>query len=271
MSQDTKNITVLHAQLPDAADRIQDLLGGLANVQNSIQEAGGVASQFPFIGINGDGIWAYGQDRTEVEEGSLWAIDIRSWQHGYIAWPDQKSKDRKPLNEKMVPANSPLPVLASLRDVGQPYQLQFSFELLCMSGEDAGVTALYKNGSYGAKVIVQTLVEEVRKQANTDKSRLCPVVELQIRSYVHQEWKKTIYNPVLQIHKWISFEEYAEFAGTNARQAEQAEVEQPQPQPEPEPAPAPRAAARGTTARAAAPQPAAAPTARGRRQPGNAA
>jgi len=252
--------------LPDAAGRMQDLLGGLANVANSIAEAGGVASAFPFIGINGDGIWSYGQERTEVEEGSEWGIDCRTMQHGYIAWPDQKSKDRKPLGERMVPANSPLPLLQSLPDVGQPYQLQFAFELLCMSGEDAGTMALYKNGSYGAKVIVQNLVEELRKQAKTDPSRLCPIVVLEIRSYFHNEWKKTIYNPVLQIQRWVSFDEYDGFEKTNAPQT--AQVAAPEPEPEPEPvaaAPAPRRRAAAQAAAAKAPEPAPAPA--GRRRP----
>ena len=197
------------------------MLGGSPTSQNSIAEAGGVALAFPFIGINGDGIWAYGQDRTEVEEASLWAVDIRSWQHGYIAWPPNTSKDRKPLAERMVPASSPLPLSRRCRRFPWSYQLQFAFELLCMTGEDAGTMALYKNGRYGAKVIVQTLVEEVRKQAKVDQSKLCPVVELEIRSYFHQEWKKTIYNPVLQIHKWISFEEYDGFEKVGGNPAPQ--------------------------------------------------
>jgi hypothetical protein len=276
----TDEVVPLRNNLPDAAGRIQDLLGGLTNVQNSIAEAGGVASQFPFIGISNAGVWHYGQDRTEVEEGSLWAIDIRSWMHGYIAWPPNTAKERKPLAERMVPANSPLPALASLPQVPVEYQLQFAFELLCMSGEDSGVMALYKNGSYGAKVIVQTLVEEVRKQAKNDPTRLCPVVELKIRTYFHQEWKKDIHNPVLQIHKWISFEDYDGFEKTNNPSLNDGEAETAnatadlpfEPDPAPAPAPAPRAAARGTTARAApAPAPAPAPVPRGRRQPGAAA
>jgi hypothetical protein len=262
-----------NANLPDHQRRIQDLMGGMANIQNSIAEAGGVASAFPFIGINGDGIWAYGQDRTEVQEGSLWAIDIRTWQHGYIAWPPNTSKERKPLGERMVPASSALPDLASLPVVPVPYQLQFAFELLCMTGEDSGTMALYKNGSYGAKVIIQTLVEEVRKQAKADQTRLCPVVELQIRSYFHQEWKKTIYNPVLQIHKWISFEEFDAFEKVGSGRATEtvAETTAVAPQPEPEVvAAAPRAAARGQGRPAAAapapePAPAPGPVPRGRR------
>src|SRR4029077_8946111 len=150
--------------LPDHVQRMNDLLGGVANIAHSIAEAGGVASGLPFVGINSDGVWSYGQERTEVEEGSLWAIDIRTWQHGYIAWPPESAKERKPLGEKMVPANMRLPAIETLPDVGSPYQLQFAFELLCMSGEDAGTMAMFKNGSYGAKTAIQTLVEEVRRQ-----------------------------------------------------------------------------------------------------------
>jgi hypothetical protein len=261
MSDANNNVpTTTTTQLPDHINRMQDLLGGVANIANSIAEAGGVASGFPFIGINSDGVWSYGQERIAVEQGSHWAIDIRTWQHGYIAWPPNTAKERKPLGERMVPASSPLPVLASLPDVGVDYQLQFSFELLCTNGEDAGVMALYKNGSYGAKVIVQNLVEEVRKQARNDPTRLCPVVELMIRSYFHQEWKKTVHNPVLQIQKWITFEEYDGFEkiiGTAVADTPVTPVAEPEV----------RAAARGQGRPAAAPQPAPAPapTPRGRR------
>ena len=242
MAEDKNVPANAHSNLPDAAGRMQDLLAGMANINESIAEAGGIASSLPFIGINNDGVWAYGQERTSVEEGSHWAIDVRSLQHGYIAWPDQKSKDRKPLGERMVPANMPKPLQSSLPDVGQPYQLQFAFQMTCVSGEDQGVLAIYKNGSYGAKVLVQSLLDEVRKQARVNQDALCPVVVLDMRSYFHQEWKRNINNPVFQIQKWISFEEYDAFIGEPAAA---------EPQPEPEV----KAATRGPAP--AAPKPAA--------------
>jgi len=234
---------------------MQDLLGGIANIANTIADAGGVASGLPFIGINTAGVWAYGQDRVEVEPRSEWAIDVRTLQHGYIAWPPNTAKERKPLGERMVPANSPLPLLSTLPDVGVPYQLQFAFELRCTSGEDEGQVALYKNGSYGAKVLVQSLVEDMRKQYRADPDRLCPIVRLEIRSYMHPEWRKMIYNPVLQIVKWVSYEEYDLFS--DLAETEVAEEEVKAAEPAPAPAPAPRAAATG---RGRAAQPAPEPT-----------
>jgi hypothetical protein len=240
-----------NGNLPDHIGRMQNLLGGLANISQSIDEAGGVASGLPFIGINGDGVWAYGQDRTEVEPDSRWAIDIRSCKHGYIAWPPNNTKERKPLGERMVPASMPLPPVTDLPNVGAPYTLQFSFEVLCLTGEDTGTMALYKNGSYGAKVIMQNLVDAVRKQARLDQSNLCPVVKLGIRDYFHSEWKKTIYNPVLDIQKWMTFEEFDGLA--DGEDPPQQRVEQkPQPQPQ-------------RTAPQSEPQPQVTPT--GRRRP----
>jgi len=255
-----------NANLPDHARRMQDLLGGVANIANSIQDAGGVASGLDFIGVNGDGKWSFGQQRTEVETGSFWAIDIRTLQHGYIAWPPAGQKDRKPLGERMVPANSALPALSSLPDVGVPYQLQFGFEITCLSGEDVGQTMQYKNGSRGAKVMIQDLVNEVRKQARLDPEKLSPVVTLEIRDYFHPEWRKTIYEPVAKIHRWISYEEYDTAIETTVGTAAATE-----PDPEPEaPKPQPRVAGRGNGRPAPQPEPevAAAPTPRRRTRVG---
>jgi hypothetical protein len=104
----------------------------------------------------------------------------------------------------------------------------------------------------------------VRKQAKIDQTKLCPVVELKIREYLHPEWKKMVYNPILDIQHWIDFDEYDNFdkvGGQPLNAIEETPVEE-----APAPTPAPRPAASPTpTARAAAapaPQPVA-----GRRRP----
>ncbi len=219
---DKNALTTSKPQLPDAEGRISDLMIGLTNIRNTIQGTGGVAAGLPFLSINAAGLWGFGQDRIEVEANSLWAIDVRTWKQGYIAWPGQGAKERKPLGERMVPASAPMPDITTLPNVGQPYQVQFSFELLCMSGQDAGTKVLYKNGSYGCKVAVQDLVEKVNAQALVDQTKLCPVVMLEIRSYYHTEWKKDFYNPILKIQKWIAFEDYDAFAGVPTPESEAA-------------------------------------------------
>jgi hypothetical protein len=242
------------ANLPDHANRMQDLLAGITNISNSIAEAGGVASGVPFIGINGDGVWSWGQERTLVEPRSQWAFDVRTLAHGYIAWPDDKSKDRKPLGEKMVPASMTLPAITSMPDVGTPWQLQFGCEMKCFSGEDDGVLAQYKNGSSGAKTMIKTLVEEVRKQARRDATRLIPICELEIRPWFSQEWKKTFYAPIAKIVRWISEGEYDDH-----EQPEPVVAAIEPPTAAPAAASQPRAAARGQGRTAPTPEPAPAP------------
>lgn len=245
------------ANLPDHANRMQDLLAGITNIANSIAEAGGVASGVPFIGINGNGVWSWGQERTEVEHKSLWAFDVRTLAQGYIAWPANTSKDRKPLGEKMVPASMPLPAITAMPDIGVPWQLQFGCEMKCFSGEDDGVLAQYKNGSSGAKTMIKALVEEVRKQARRDATRLIPVCELEIRPWFSQEWKKTFYAPIAKIVRWISEADYDDHSEPEPAVAA---IESPAAvAAAPTPVPQPRAAARGQGRTAPAPEPAAAP------------
>lgn len=232
-------------QLPDAEGRISDLMAGLINIRNTIQETGGVATGMPFLSINADGVWGFGQDRIEVEADSQWAIDVRTWKHGYIAWPGQNAKERKPLGERMVPVSLPKPDINTLPDVGEPYAVQFSFELLCMSGQDAGTKVLYKNGSYGTKLAVADLVEKVEKQSLIDATKLCPVVALKIRAYFHPQYKRDVYNPILAVQKWITFEDFDNFEALEVVEAEA-----------PAPAPEPQVAARGSGRRGPEPRPA---------------
>jgi len=50
------------------------------------------------------GDWVFGADQTEVDEGTLWAVNPFSFVHGYIAWGDGEV-----LGEKMVSVSHPLP------------------------------------------------------------------------------------------------------------------------------------------------------------------
>lgn len=262
MSDDNTPVKT-NGNLPDHVGRMQDLLDGISNIANSIADAGGVASGLPFIGLNGDGQWSFGQERLKAQPGSKWAVDIRTLSHGYIAWPDPGTKDRKPLGERMVPANSPLPPLSSLPNVGVPYQQQFSFEMLCLSGDDKGTLAIYKNGSHGAKKLIQALVNDIRKQARLDPESLCPVATLEVESYFNAKWGKTNHNPVLNILYWIGYGDYDnndDPEDAPPPPAPEPVVTPPRPQ-EATPTPQPKAAARGQGRPAPAPEPVA--TARG--------
>ena len=60
------------------------LAAGLQNVGASVQSGGGV----PFLKLSKSGRWMYGAEAIEVEEGSTWAINPYSIEHGFACWGD---------------------------------------------------------------------------------------------------------------------------------------------------------------------------------------
>ena len=46
----------------------------------------GVSSGSVILKMDKTGHWVFGADQTEVETGSLWAVNPYSFIHGFIAW-----------------------------------------------------------------------------------------------------------------------------------------------------------------------------------------
>jgi len=77
----------------------------LSGALRSIQSASG-ASGTVILKMDKTGHWVFGADQTEVEDGSIWAVNPFSFVHGYIAWGKGEV-----LAEKLVPVSEPLPQL----------------------------------------------------------------------------------------------------------------------------------------------------------------
>ena len=85
------------------------------------------------------GHWVFGADQTEVEDGSIWAVNPFSFVHGYIAWGDGTV-----LAEKMVPVSEPLPDVGPAPDgAKRGWEMQIGMSLACTNGEDEGMQARY--------------------------------------------------------------------------------------------------------------------------------
>ena len=178
------------AGLPAA---LQSLRAGLQNVQSTIVISGGD----PFLRLGKDGIWVYGADNTEVEEGSLWAFNPASLKHGWIAW-----KDSQPIGEVMVASTSPLPPEHELRDVGAKWDQQLSIIAMCLSGEDTGKQVLYKTTSHGGMSELKELIGVIATQLDKGTENIVPVAYLESSHYQHPKWGKT-YTPIFNIQKWV--------------------------------------------------------------------
>jgi len=154
----------------------------------------------PFLKLLKTGIWAYGQDSTEVQEGSLWAMNLASLKHGWICWGEGDV-----LDETMVAFNAPMPSQDSLEDLGYAWDQQFSMQLQCMNGEDEGTVVHYKNTSLGMRNAVNQLIQEITQQLKSDPEHFIPVLDLKVESYKHKKYGE-VFTPSLEVVEWVSYE-----------------------------------------------------------------
>ena len=185
----------------------EELAKGLSNVGANLQaNTGGV----PFLRLMRTGIFVYGQENIEVEEGSHWAINPYSIQHGFACWGDGEL-----LGESMVPFSQQPPPQNELPDYGEKWGQQVSLQMQCLDGEDTGVNVLYKGTSVGMRNAIKTLIDQIINQAAHDPKHVVPVVTLESDSYKHKKYGDIFY-PVLTIDKWISIDS----GETNSNDAE---------------------------------------------------
>lgn len=181
-----------------------NLKQGLQNVQSNIRVAGGE----PILRMGRDGIWIYGADNVEVEDGSTWAINPMSLTHGFICWkviPEGSKEKPELLGEETRSMFQPLPNKDSLPDYGHPWAEVLSVQLKCLSGEDEGEQTLFKTSSTGGLRAMKELIGSIMEAIDKHPETPVPVVQLKSDSYAHKQYGKT-YFPVIAIESWVSME-----------------------------------------------------------------
>lgn len=202
------------------------LAKGLSGIAQGLH---GTTTGLPFLGMK-NGIFHYGQEKIEVEEGSLWAINPYSIQHGFACWGDGEL-----LGEVMSRFDQPPPRQDELQDFGQPWAQQIGMQLKCIDGEDAGVTVEYKSTSIGMRNAAKALIDLIVQQAQNDPEHIVPVVELLTDSYHHKKYGEIFY-PVLDPVEWMTMagpDEAAPAPETDTESGEYKDQETKEPQ-EPE-------------------------------------
>lgn len=215
------NVVPFKGNLP--ALNINHFQKALATTKNAVGVSGG-GKQFLKLLKNG-GYWVYGQKDTEVEEGSLWAINPMSLQTGFVAW-----KGGQPVGKRMGSIfNAPI-TRDELTDVGAKWDEAVSFELVCTSGEDVGVECEYNANSYGGRKAFTELMDALMKQSAIDADKIVPIVEMTSDEYTHKEFGLT-YNPIFEIKDWGSMSQGATAEGDEPGEGDQQEPpQQPAPQ-----------------------------------------
>jgi hypothetical protein len=164
-----------------------------------------------------DGAWTFGADETVIEEDSLWAVNPLSFFHGYIAWNDGKpeGEHRQSVNRPVLPSLDALPPVKAEKG----WQKQVGFDLVCLTGEDAGVLCEYKASSVGGTRGAGTLAAAIGTQYGKDPDRIVPVIKLRDNKYYDKKYKKDQFPPVFEIVEWRAMDDAAPVEPEKAKEA----------------------------------------------------
>lgn len=202
-------------------DRFKKAINDGAAAAKAIASSGGL-----LLRLGRDGLWVYGPDNVEVQEGSLWAINPYSISLGFAAWGENGSRDEGTLlGERMALIYEPAVALANLPDVGASWAPQIQFDLVCLNGDDAGTEVRYKTTSVGGRRAVAGMLDEVKQHANDD-GNIVPVVTLVSDSYIHKKYGKT-YVPVFEVAEWKAPDDTELGTSAEGEEAKPAEADAP--------------------------------------------
>ena len=187
------NITAFAgANLPS----VKSLASALRSIKDEVGGDGSV-----ILKMDKTGHWVFGADQTEVEDGSVWAVNPFSFVHGYIAWGDGEV-----LGEKMVSVSEPLPEMEPAPAAAKRgWEMQVGMSLACTDGEDEGLQVRYSATSVGGKKAVQALAIAIAEQVDKDQSKPVPMVTLKKEHYQHKSYGR-IYTPVFDITGWAGMD-----------------------------------------------------------------
>jgi hypothetical protein len=214
--------TTTPAGLP--ATMLEQIAKGIAENRAPTSVAGGGK---PLLRLLRDGIWVFGQENIEVQEGSRWAVNPMMLVHGWVCWIDGGPNAKNELaGEVMGPMWEPrVPRPAAIE--ATPFKEQYGCDLKCLTGDDVGAEVTFKTPSDGGIRAMVKLRDEIQRHLiNGGAAYPCPVVELEQESYNHSKWGK-IYKPILQIVGWCDMN--GQMAGAAAPAIEQAAPAAPEP------------------------------------------
>jgi hypothetical protein len=169
----------------------------------------------PFLRMQTDGLWVYGQNDDEVEDNSHWAINITTLAHGWVCWhrvPGTNTLLGEVMNSMLKPRpDCPAPIQ------GTDFKDQRSFDLRCISGKASGLEVQHKQSSYGGLQAIDGLLANIQEQLAHDPAHPCPVVTLHSDYYNNKKHGSKVYVPIYRVVGWVDM-------GGNAAEPEKPAV-----------------------------------------------
>ncbi|MGB8632624.1 MAG: hypothetical protein WCD69_25160 [Xanthobacteraceae bacterium] len=153
------------------------------------------------------GVWSIkdGPGFLKVGDTQQFCVDMRSYQHGWIRWKDQKPTHRymgRKVDNWPLPTRNRLPE-ADLEGPDDPWQETHSIVMRNLDADGDEGLCTYQTTSYGGRKALGKLIEEYVKQAKAHLG-LMPIVYLGSIEKPSQQFGM-VANPVITISDWMDF------------------------------------------------------------------
>jgi len=176
-------------QLP--ADFGANLMRGIEQTRSTI----GVGTGHPYMRLTKGGEFIYGMEDVEVQEGSHWAVNCASLEHGWVCWGGGSLLGQIMASVQTDVPHRPPPI------EGYDFKPQWGMELACISGDDKGQEVIYRNNSNGYKKGFDKLLADIRSRYPIDQQYYWPIVELVSTHWQSKQYGR-IYEPVFKVVAW---------------------------------------------------------------------
>ena len=173
------------------ADFGANLMQGIERTRSTI----GVGTGKAYMRLSKGGEFIYGSDNVEVQEGSHWAVNCASLEHGWVCWGGGSL-----LGQIMASVQLDMPTRPPSIEAFS-FVPQFGMELACINGDDKGVEVVYRNNSNGYKKGFDKLLADIRGRYPLDQHYYWPIVELISTHYQSKQYGR-IYEPVFKVVAW---------------------------------------------------------------------
>jgi len=111
------------------------------------------------------------------------------------------------LGEHLASIAKPMIDVTTLPHVNAPWQEEWTVNMKCLDGADAGVEVIYKGTTRGGIQAVVLLLDQIRERINSGQheGKIAPIVLLEKDSYQHVKHGR-VFIPVLTLVDWMSLD-----------------------------------------------------------------
>jgi hypothetical protein len=186
------------------ATSLAALMTGPDQVDTSRSSSSPIGLWFMLFDAKKAGVYTYGPKQIVPDKNSWWAVNMLSCQWGYISFGKKEV-----VGEILVPATEAMPDKTKLPSTGYEWQEEWTINMKCVRGIDAGVEVMLKFTSDGGDQFIRDLIAAFRDRvdsgAHIGLDIPVPVIMLDHTGYDHKNPKfGHIFKPIWNIVDWLT-------------------------------------------------------------------